>query len=66
VTKRLIYVTGCDDSTSVVLDLDDAEYALAQRIAKQVTEAGGGCMPVMDTASDGEEHWGWEYAQYSG
>ena len=62
-TRRLIYVSGCDDSTSVVLDLDDDEYALVQRIASLVSEAGGGCMPTMDTASEGESHWGWREVQ---
>lgn len=58
-TNRLIYVSGCDDSTAVVLDLTDAEYAVAQRIAAAVTAAGGGCMPTAETATDGEPHYGW-------
>ena len=59
-TDRLIYVSGCDDSTAVVLDLNDAEYLVAQRIAEAITQASTyGCMPNMETASEGEEHYGW-------
>ncbi len=60
--RRLIYVAGCDDATAVVLDLTDEEYAVAQRIAAAVTAAGGGCRPEIETASDGEDHYGWRYA----
>lgn len=60
---RLIYVSGCDDSTAVVLDLTDAEYAVAQRIAAAITEASKDmCMPDMQTASEGESHRGWKEA----
>ena len=53
---RLIYVAGCDNVTKVVLDLDDAEYLVAQKIAEAVTNASvSGCMPVMETYSEGEK-----------
>lgn len=44
--KYLIKASGCDDSTSVIVDLTDAEFAVAERIAKAVTQASFfGCMP---------------------
>ncbi len=59
-TKRLIYVSGCDDATAVVLDLTDTEYEVSQRIAKAVTDASNyGCQPTITTASEGEPHYGW-------
>lgn len=60
--KRLVYVSGCDDATAVALDLTDEEYAVAQRIADAVTAKGGGCCPTMETASEGESHYGWRDA----
>lgn len=58
-TKRLIHVAGCDDVTPLVTDLTDAEYAVIQRIAREVTALGGGCQPTISTATDGEPHHGW-------
>lgn len=59
-TNRLIYTSGCDDSTSVVLDLTDTEFALVQRIAAATVKAStNGCMPTIETATEGEPHYGW-------
>ena len=51
---RLIYVPGCDDSTKVVMDLTDDEFATIAKVAEAVTAAGGGCAPQMFLATDGE------------
>lgn len=59
-TNRLIYVSGCDDYTSVVLDLTDDEYAVVERITAATREASTyGCMPIIETATEGEPHYGW-------
>lgn len=61
-TKRLIYVSGCDDATAVEMDLTDDEFAVVQRVAAAVTAKGGGCMPTIETDSEGGSHYGWRYA----
>lgn len=62
-SRRLIHVGGCDDSTNVILDLTDAEYAVVQRVAKAVTAASRyGCQPTIETATDGEAHFDWTEA----
>ena len=57
-TATLVYVSGCDDVTAVVMDLSDAEYTLAQRIAQEVTASGGGCSPMMIVTTH-PGHYGW-------
>lgn len=42
-----VYVPGCDDSTSVEVDLTDAEAAVVAKVARLVEDAGGGCSPRM-------------------
>jgi hypothetical protein len=43
-----IKLSGCDDSTRFVMDLDDAEAALLERVAARSQEASSyGCEPRM-------------------
>lgn len=46
-TRYIVRVPGCDDTTSVVVDLTPAELSTAKRIAELVTLHGGGCAPIM-------------------
>jgi hypothetical protein len=53
-----IKVSGCDDSTTVQVELTDAEVAAVRRVADAVTAASDyGCMPrmrVAESTQDGE------------
>jgi hypothetical protein len=43
-----ISVDGCDDSTTVEMDLTEAEAAVVERVARAITEESSyGCMPTM-------------------
>jgi hypothetical protein len=47
--KIIITVQGCDDSTSITLDLDIHEYRLISRIAELITATSTySCMPTMN------------------
>lgn len=43
----VVKVDGCDDSTTVAIELADDEAATIQRVADLVTRMGGGCRPRM-------------------
>lgn len=45
-TVQLI-VSGCDDETAVFFELTAEQVELLEAIANRVTDAGGGCMPIM-------------------
>lgn len=47
--KHYVEVSGCDDSTSVVIELTKAQADGVRLVADAITAAGGGCMPVMST-----------------
>jgi len=48
VTRYYIKVSGCDDRTEVIVELNHGEAAAVERVAKAVTEASFvGCMPRM-------------------
>ena len=42
-----IYVSGCDDSTTVHIELTDDEVRAVAKVARLVEAAGGGCSPRM-------------------
>ena len=47
--KYAITVTGCDDETTVHMELSDQEYELIDRLADLIsTRSTYSCMPVMD------------------
>lgn len=47
--EYLVEVDGCDDSTSLIIRLDDAEFAIIEELASRVTEASTYvCKPTMD------------------
>lgn len=51
-TSCLIRLSGCDDSTAFVVDLDDTELALVQRIAERSQETSQySCQPRMTITS---------------
>ena len=58
--RKIITVTGCDDSTVVEGDFTEQESGVLERVAKAVTANGGGCQPVMSV-----EPW-YERGEYDG
>lgn len=47
--KYEITVTGCDDQTTVHMELSAQEYELIDRLADQIsTRSAYSCMPVME------------------
>lgn len=47
--KYEITVTGCDDETTVYMELSDQEYELIDRLADLIcTRSAYSCMPVME------------------
>lgn len=46
-TAYIVTLAGCDDSTSVELDLDPLQHALVALIAAKTQVEGGGCKPIM-------------------
>ena len=47
--KYEITVTGCDDKTTVYMELSDQEYELIDRLADLIsTRSAYSCMPVME------------------
>ena len=43
-----ISVVGCDDTTSIDIELTESEFILIEKIAAQITSASSyGCMPRM-------------------
>ena len=47
--KYEITVTGCDDETTVHMELSDQEYELIDRLADLIsTRSAYSCMPVME------------------
>ncbi len=42
-----IYVPGCDDSTTVQVELTDNEVRAVAKIARLIEANGGGCSPRM-------------------
>jgi hypothetical protein len=54
-TPHTITVSGCDDSTTVVLPLTAVEAAVVRRVAEAISDASEfGCMPTMSVTPDGE------------
>jgi hypothetical protein len=54
--KYRITVSGCDDETTVDLDMTGAEVAFAEKLAEAVTEASEySCQPKMRVAPTPEE-----------
>lgn len=51
-----IRVNGCDDSTSVVLDLAPDELAGVETLAEQVNLHAGGCKPGIKVDTDVHEY----------
>jgi hypothetical protein len=52
--KYKVSVYGCDDTTTVIVELTEEEYAHIKDIAAKVTEASTYCcMPTMDVTSVG-------------
>lgn len=46
--EYLVEVAGCDDSTFLIIQADDIEFAVIKNLAERVTEASAyGCQPVM-------------------
>lgn len=46
-----VTVSGCDDSTSIEIPLNDAEFAIVNAVALKITAASTyGCMPRMDVS----------------
>ena len=51
-----IIVDGCDDSTSIELELTESEFTLVEGIAHLITKASTyGCMPRMYVAAADKE-----------
>ena len=47
--KYEITVTGCDDETTVHMELSDQEYELIDRLADMIYDSSAySCMPVME------------------
>lgn len=60
--RRLIYVSGCDDGTSVVMTLTDEEFAVIEAVAAATRGASSyTCQPVIEVQTEGDEpkHYGW-------
>lgn len=54
-SKRIIVVEGCDDTTEVLIDLTDDEYAVVLKLTAAVNAAKQrGCMPEIQTATEGD------------
>jgi len=46
--KYEISVLGCDDSTSIQIELSASEYELIKKVAEKITDASTySCMPTM-------------------
>lgn len=47
-TVHYITVSGCDDSTTVTMDVTEPEFEFLRRLAEQITAASSyGCQPRM-------------------
>jgi hypothetical protein len=52
-TERKIKVDGCDDGTTVWLDLTDDEYEVIKRLAAATQEESSyGCQPIVVLADE--------------
>lgn len=52
-TGYVIQVVGCDESTSVVMNLAEGEAELVRLVAEAITKASEyGCMPTMSIRQD--------------
>jgi hypothetical protein len=52
-----IYLSGCDDTTTVTVMLTAPQLAVFKQVAAQTREAGGGCQPVMNVGDDEYTEW---------
>ena len=47
--KYIITVSGCDDSTTIEMELDEEQVKLLKEVADKISEAATyGCMPSME------------------
>jgi hypothetical protein len=47
-SEYLIGCHGCDDSTTITMELEDSEYEVISRLCNLITEESSyGCMPTM-------------------
>ena len=54
--KVKVYVSGCDDSTSVIIKVTEAQYKFLETLTEEVNKASEyGCQPTMGVY-DAEEN----------